>query len=70
MDHTAAGAFNFKIVLQQLVQLNERRLSSGAVPPLEVTRSRVAMLPRDSTAPLPTVTPGPTIERAASQTWS
>jgi hypothetical protein len=24
------------------------------------------MLPRDNTAPLPTVTPGPTIERAAS----
>jgi cobalt-zinc-cadmium efflux system outer membrane protein len=30
--------------LQQLVQLNERRLTSGALPPLEVTRSRVAML--------------------------
>src|SRR5262252_1993186 len=30
--------------LQRLVQLNERRLISGALPPLEVTRSRVAML--------------------------
>ncbi|HMF97123.1 MAG TPA: TolC family protein [Vicinamibacterales bacterium] len=30
--------------LQRLVQLNERRLTSGALPPLEVTRSRVAML--------------------------
>jgi cobalt-zinc-cadmium efflux system outer membrane protein len=30
--------------LDRLVQLNERRLSSGAIPPLEVTRSRVAML--------------------------
>jgi cobalt-zinc-cadmium efflux system outer membrane protein len=30
--------------LQKLVALNERRLTSGAVPPLEVTRSRVAML--------------------------
>jgi len=30
--------------LEQLVQLNERRLTSGAIPPLEVTRSRVAML--------------------------
>jgi cobalt-zinc-cadmium efflux system outer membrane protein len=30
--------------LEQLVQLNDRRLSSGAIPELEVTRSRVAML--------------------------
>jgi len=30
--------------LERLVQLNERRLTSGALPPLEVTRSRVAML--------------------------
>ena len=30
--------------LDRLVQLNERRLTSGAIPPLEVTRSRVAML--------------------------
>src|SRR5215470_2302658 len=30
--------------LQRLVELNERRLTSGALPPLEVTRSRVAML--------------------------
>ena len=30
--------------LQRLVALNERRLTSGAVAPLEVTRSRVAML--------------------------
>jgi len=30
--------------LTRLVQLNERRLSGGAIPPLEVTRSRVAML--------------------------
>jgi cobalt-zinc-cadmium efflux system outer membrane protein len=30
--------------LEQLVQLNERRLTSGAIPPLEVTRARVAML--------------------------
>jgi cobalt-zinc-cadmium efflux system outer membrane protein len=30
--------------LQRLVQLNERRLTSGAIPPLEVSRSRVAML--------------------------
>jgi len=30
--------------LERLVQLNERRLTSGAIPPLEVTRSRVAML--------------------------
>jgi outer membrane protein, heavy metal efflux system len=30
--------------LQRLVQLNERRLTSGAIPQLEVTRSRVAML--------------------------
>ena len=29
---------------ERLVQLNERRLASGAIPPLEVTRSRVAML--------------------------
>src|SRR5205085_11145765 len=30
--------------LQRLVELNVRRLTSGALPPLEVTRSRVAML--------------------------
>jgi outer membrane protein, heavy metal efflux system len=30
--------------LERLVELNERRLTSGALPPLEVTRSRVAML--------------------------
>ena len=30
--------------LERLVQLNERRLTSGAIPQLEVTRSRVAML--------------------------
>ena len=30
--------------LSRLVELNERRLTSGALPPLEVTRSRVAML--------------------------
>ena len=30
--------------LSRLVELNERRLISGALPPLEVTRSRVAML--------------------------
>src|SRR5204862_7874526 len=30
--------------LERLVQLNERRLTSGAIPALEVTRSRVAML--------------------------
>src|SRR5205809_1469009 len=30
--------------LERLLQLNERRLTSGAIPPLEVTRSRVAML--------------------------
>lgn len=30
--------------LERLVELNERRLSSGAIPQLEVTRSRVAML--------------------------
>jgi cobalt-zinc-cadmium efflux system outer membrane protein len=30
--------------LDRLVQLNEQRLKSGAIPPLEVTRSRVAML--------------------------
>src|SRR5207249_5830092 len=30
--------------LDRLVQLNERRLTSGAIPALEVTRSRVAML--------------------------
>jgi cobalt-zinc-cadmium efflux system outer membrane protein len=30
--------------LERLVQLNERRLTSGAIAPLEVTRSRVAML--------------------------
>jgi len=30
--------------LERLVQLNERRLTSGAIPPLEVSRSRVAML--------------------------
>ncbi len=30
--------------LERIVQLNERRLTSGAIPPLEVTRSRVAML--------------------------
>jgi cobalt-zinc-cadmium efflux system outer membrane protein len=30
--------------LDRLVQLNERRLTSGAIPQLEVTRSRVAML--------------------------
>ena len=30
--------------LDQLVHLNERRLTSGAIAPLEVTRSRVAML--------------------------
>jgi outer membrane protein, heavy metal efflux system len=30
--------------LDKLVQLNEQRLRSGAIPPLEVTRSRVAML--------------------------
>ena len=30
--------------LQQLVDLNERRLASGAIAPLEVSRSRVAML--------------------------
>ncbi|HXI31315.1 MAG TPA: TolC family protein [Vicinamibacterales bacterium] len=30
--------------LDRLVKLNERRLTSGALPPLEVTRSRVAML--------------------------
>src|SRR3982751_2537909 len=37
--------------LQKLVALNERRLTSGAVPPLEVTRSRVAMLQYRSTPP-------------------
>src|SRR5439155_1024614 len=31
-------------MLSRLVELNERRLTSGALPPLEVTRSRVAML--------------------------
>ena len=30
--------------LERLVQLNEQRLASGAIPQLEVTRSRVAML--------------------------
>jgi len=30
--------------LQQLVDLNQRRLTSGAIAPLEATRSRVAML--------------------------
>jgi len=30
--------------LDRLLQLNERRLTSGAIPPLEVSRSRVAML--------------------------
>jgi cobalt-zinc-cadmium efflux system outer membrane protein len=30
--------------LERLVQLNERRLTSGAIAPLEVNRSRVAML--------------------------
>jgi cobalt-zinc-cadmium efflux system outer membrane protein len=30
--------------LERLVQLNERRLAGGAIPPLEVSRSRVAML--------------------------
>jgi cobalt-zinc-cadmium efflux system outer membrane protein len=30
--------------LERLVQLNERRLTSGAIAPLEVSRSRVAML--------------------------
>ncbi|MEP7307863.1 MAG: TolC family protein [Acidobacteriota bacterium] len=30
--------------LERLVQLNERRLTSGAIAPLEVARSRVAML--------------------------
>jgi outer membrane protein, heavy metal efflux system len=30
--------------LERLVQLNQRRLTSGAIAPLEVTRSRVAML--------------------------
>jgi outer membrane protein, heavy metal efflux system len=30
--------------LGRLVELNERRLTSGSLPPLEVTRSRVAML--------------------------
>ena len=30
--------------LEKLVQLNEQRLKSGAIPPLELTRSRVAML--------------------------
>ncbi len=30
--------------LDKLVQLNEQRLTSGAIPPLELTRSRVAML--------------------------
>jgi cobalt-zinc-cadmium efflux system outer membrane protein len=30
--------------LDRLLQLNERRLTSGAIPPLEVARSRVAML--------------------------
>jgi cobalt-zinc-cadmium efflux system outer membrane protein len=30
--------------LEQLVRLNEQRFSSGAIPQLEVTRSRVAML--------------------------
>jgi cobalt-zinc-cadmium efflux system outer membrane protein len=30
--------------LEQLVRLNEQRLASGAIPQLEVTRSRVAML--------------------------
>jgi len=29
---------------QQLVQVNERRLTSGAIPPVELTRVRVAML--------------------------
>ena len=37
-------AQNNLAALEQLVQLNERRLTSGAIPPLEVTRSRVAML--------------------------
>ena len=30
--------------LERIVQLNERRLTSGAIPPIEVSRSRVAML--------------------------
>jgi outer membrane protein TolC len=30
--------------LERLVELNERRLAGGAIPPLEVTRSKVAML--------------------------
>jgi cobalt-zinc-cadmium efflux system outer membrane protein len=30
--------------LEKLVQLNQQRLTSGAIPPLELTRSRVAML--------------------------
>jgi cobalt-zinc-cadmium efflux system outer membrane protein len=30
--------------LERLLQLNERRLTGGAIPPLEVSRSRVAML--------------------------
>lgn len=30
--------------LEKLVQLNEQRLTSGAIPPLELTRSKVAML--------------------------
>jgi cobalt-zinc-cadmium efflux system outer membrane protein len=30
--------------LERLVELNQRRLTSGAIPPLEATRARVAML--------------------------
>jgi outer membrane protein, heavy metal efflux system len=30
--------------LERLLQLNERRLTSGAIPPIELSRSRVAML--------------------------
>src|SRR5262249_7323991 len=30
--------------LERLLQLNERRLTAGAIPPVDVSRSRVAML--------------------------
>lgn len=41
MRHLAQDNFQ---ALERIVQLNDRRLSSGAIPELELTRSRVAML--------------------------
>jgi cobalt-zinc-cadmium efflux system outer membrane protein len=42
-DHLALARQNLE-ALQRLVELNDRRLSGGAISPLEATRSRVAML--------------------------